>query len=672
MSICSCLFLLSCSHKEKVELNRLSKASSPYLREHADNPVDWYEWGDEALERAAREGKPLIVSIGYASCHWCHVMEDETFMDTAVARVMNENFIAIKIDREERPDIDQIYLTAAQLISGNAGWPLNAFALPDGRPFYAATYFPKKQWLRLLEQVADTYANDQRTLRTQASELTKGVRIQDPFITEEEPAKKNFNELYANWQAQIDGDAGGLRGAPKFPLPSVWQSLLQHHYLTGDSAAIRAVTTTLDAMAGGGIYDHLAGGFARYSIDSLWRVPHFEKMLYDNAQLVSVYSNAFQVTANPRYKQVVQQTLDFIAEELTSEDGAFFSSLNADSEGEEGKFYVWTKAEIERELDRAQVDVVIQHFGITAEGNWERGKNVLYRNNNTSFDVPDEVRKWLRSARNRRVKPSIDTKVLTSWNALMIKGYIDAYFAFQDQSYLKTALHAADYLEKHHAEKSGHVWRIKTEDRSVEGFLDDYALLASAYTDLYQATFELTWLQRAKEITDYTLAHFRDNNSGLFYYTLDTMTNQIAPKIEVSDQVIPSSNSVIAEVLFQLGELYDASVYRDQFEAMIARISSEGLQTPYYANWMRVMELHASKPYQVAVVGTEAAERARSLFSNYLPNALPLGGTSENLPLLENKSVEGKTIIYVCRDRVCKQPVERIEDALKQMKPENR
>jgi uncharacterized protein YyaL (SSP411 family) len=320
--------LTSCEKKIKSTFsNRLADASSPYLREHADNPVDWYEWGDEALAKAQREGKPLLISIGYASCHWCHVMEAETFMDTAVARIMNENFISIKIDREERPDIDQIYINAAQLISGNAGWPLNAFALPDGRPFFAATYFPKDQWVRLLKQVADSYASDERSLRKQAAEITKGIRTSEAWLPASDStvtSAASQQSIYEQWRPYMDTQFGGLAGSPKFPMPVIWEFMLQYHYVTNEPSALSLVTATLDGMRRGGIYDHLRGGFARYATDSLWRVPHFEKMLYDNAQLVKLYAQAYQVTKNHEYENVVRETIAFIETELTSREGLYY------------------------------------------------------------------------------------------------------------------------------------------------------------------------------------------------------------------------------------------------------------------------------------------------------------------------------------------------------------
>ncbi|HTE29216.1 MAG TPA: thioredoxin domain-containing protein [Chryseolinea sp.] len=670
--------LVSCATKTSEHAsNRLSKASSPYLREHADNPVDWYEWGDEALSKSQREGKPLIVSIGYASCHWCHVMEAETFMDTAVARVMNENFVCIKVDREERPDIDQIYINAAQLISGNAGWPLNAFALPDGRPFFAATYFPKPQWLQLLKQVAETYASDEQALRRQAAAVTKGIKTLDEFalIDSTTTARIDAESIYANWYPYFDRRYGGLSGAPKFPMPVIWESVLQHYHLTGDTLALNRTISTLDEMSSGGIYDHLGGGFARYSTDSLWRIPHFEKMLYDNAQLVSVYAQAFKITGDQRYEKIVRGTLDFIGRELRSQDGGFFSSINADSEGEEGKFYVWSKQEIDKLLDNRSAMLVSKVFNVTAEGNWEAGKNVLFKKPSPALPHADEevlenACKTLLSRRNKRIKPTTDEKILTSWNALTIEGYLHAYTAFGNREYLEGALKCATFLEKNRVDNNGHVWRVSNEGHpSIEGFLDDYAFLARAYIQLYQCTFDIHFLTVARSILDYAISNFYDAQSELYYFSLDKSARQIASKIEVADEVVPSSNAVFADVLYLLSEYFQNDGYREKYDAMLRRVSEKlDGNGPYYASWVRLAERESTKPYEVAIIGPEAEKKRKLLSRHYLPTAILLGGQAENLPLLENKLLAGKTMIYVCRDRTCKLPVEDVGKAVAQMK----
>jgi uncharacterized protein len=680
---------LACEPKERSQSfhNRLARASSPYLLEHADNPVDWYEWGNEALSKAKQEGKPLIISVGYASCHWCHVMEEETFMDTAVARIMNESFVSIKVDREERPDVDQVYINAAQLTSGNAGWPLNAFALPDGRPFYVATYFPKDQWKGLLNQILQTYRSDSRSLTRQAEAITQGIRASDAItIPGNQPGQynqKTYQEIFSNWESSIDFKSGGLIGAPKFPMPVVWEFMLQNHYLTGNKKSLEAVATTLDELAKGGIYDHIAGGFARYATDADWKVPHFEKMLYDNAQLVSLYAHAQQVSPNENYSKVIRETLDFVKSELTSPEGGFYSSLNADSEGEEGKFYIWTKAEIEKLLDKKSATLFLSYYNISDSGNWEQGKNILFKkisDGEFARELPLSqqelnsilltAKETLQKARNKRVHPRRDDKILTAWNALMLTGYLDASFSLGDETYIDAAITNARFLERSMIRDKGRLWRSYKDGKpGIDAFLDDYALLAKAYIKLYEATFDIHWLEVSRTITDYAIKHFQDKTSGMFYYVSNESEQLIAKKIELTDNVIPSSNSVMADVLYRLGEYYDQDTYRATSQSMVNQISKNIKSGPYYANWAAVMGMMAYQPFEVAVVGNDALKKSRALQRHYLPTALFMGGVKENLPLLKNKLGPGETIIYVCRDKICRMPVQDVNEALKQLHP---
>ena len=682
-------FLQGCGERDRnanSDLNRLQNSGSPYLREHADNPVNWYEWGDDALQKAKDENKPLIISIGYAACHWCHVMEEETFMDTAVARFMNENFVSIKIDREERPDIDQIYLDAAQLISGNSGWPLNAFALPDGRPFYAATYFPRENWMRLLQQVNNAYKSDHSNVVKQAEALTNGIKTNHAIDFPDTTLLHNENTYTAiveNWKPNFDFEKGGLTGAPKFPLPAVWEFLLQYHYLTGEEKPLNLVTTTLDGILEGGLYDVLAGGFARYAVDENWMVPHFEKMLYDNGQLVSLYSHAYQVTRKPTYKEAVEKTLRFIEGYMMSPEGGFYSSLNADSEGEEGKYYVWTKAEMENILDDVSENLLFEYYSISDSGNWEHGKNILFSRVSVEdftskkgisveeFNtVLSSAQSNLLQSRGKRIAPSLDDKILVSWNALMLQGYLDAYFALGKSEYLNAALRNGNFLAQNLLHDEGRLLRnFKDGNASINAFLEDYGLLARAFIHLYQATFDIVWLEKAKAMTDYAITHFSDTETGLFYYTPADAEDLIMRRIETADNVIPSSNAVMAEVLFLLGEYYSNNDYTIRSQSMMKKIAPAFTTGgPYYARWASLMGLMTYKPYEVAIVGKEASEKTRLMQSHYLPTAIYMGGHEENLPLLENKSVANRTIIYVCRDRICKSPEEMPEQALRQMR----
>jgi uncharacterized protein YyaL (SSP411 family) len=672
--------------KDTLVLNQLADAKSPYLRQHADNPVNWHEWGPEALKKASEENKPLLISIGYAACHWCHVMEHESFMDSSVATLMNENFIPIKIDREERPDIDQIYMNAVQLISGNGGWPLNAFALPDGRPYYAGTYYPTDQWKEVLQQMSDVYHNQYQKVEQQAELLTQSIRTEDVITVAGDSTivynKERYKAIFINWQSMIDYKKGGYSRSPKFPLPVGWEFLLQYHYLTGDDQALQAVTTTLDEMAKGGIYDQVGGGFARYSTDAEWFAPHFEKMLYDNGQLVSLYAHAYKVTKNEAYAAVVRETLAFVEREMTSHEGGFYASLNADSEGEEGKFYVWTKEEIENTLDPETSKLIIAYYNITSSGNWEDDDNILYRDkakNDFAQKSDLSIVEWNRilsqakaqllSKRSERIRPSTDDKILTSWNALMIVGYIDAYLALGDKAYLQTAIANAKFLEQNMIMPDGSLWRnYKEGDANISAFLDDYALLADAYIQLYQATFDMHWLDLSKKLTDYAIDHFRNDDSGMFFYTSDLSENLIARKMEITDNVIPASNSIMANVLYKLGLYYYDKTYTSMTQTMLNHVQEDLSQGgPYYANWARLLGMMAYEPFEVAIMGTQASSLSLAMQKSYLPTAIYMGGTLENLPSLENKMIQGEGTIYVCKHRVCKLPVTDVEAALAQM-----
>ncbi|MDF1559598.1 MAG: thioredoxin domain-containing protein [Bacteroidales bacterium] len=666
--------------------NNLIHESSPYLLQHAHNPVNWYPWGDEALKKAGDENKMLIISIGYSSCHWCHVMEHESFEDTTVARIMNEHFVSIKVDREERPDIDQLYMNAAYIMTGSGGWPLNVLALPDGKPFYAGTYFTRDNWIKVLEYFIDMQNNDPSGLVAQAENITKGIRSLDNIVVNQgtvQLKKGDFDEAFTKLRPYIDFKKGGINRAPKFPVPATWEYLLHYYSLSNDDDALKAVVSTLDNMASGGIYDHIGGGFARYSTDESWHVPHFEKMLYDNAQLISLYTHAWQLTKNPLYRQVVFETIDFIDNEMTSPDGGFYSSLDADSDGGEGKFYVWTKKEIVSALGK-EASLFIDYYNITDDGNWENGQNILYRSQSNSDVVRkynidagglknrlDKSRDTLMKVRGKRVRPGLDDKILTSWNALMLKGYVDAYRAFGEERFLKAALANAYFLTENAINQNNEITRnSKSGKSSVPGMLDDYAFTVSAFIDLYQATFDEKWLYRAKELAEYTIQHFSDSASGMFWYTSDDHSELIARKMEITDNVIPSSNSEMAMNLYLLGMFFDNEAYTMRARQMLKNVNEDMTGNIFsYANWGR-LGIHSVRPlYEVAIVGPDWDAVRKTMDNSYLPDAIFLGGRNEGtLSLLRNKLVPGQTTIYVCADKTCRIPVTDAEQALKQMK----
>ncbi|MFC2112182.1 thioredoxin domain-containing protein [Bacteroidota bacterium] len=665
--------------------NKLIHESSPYLLQHAHNPVNWYPWGEEALSKAKQENKMLIISIGYAACHWCHVMEHESFEDTAVARIMNENFIAIKVDREERPDVDQVYMNAVNLISGRGGWPLNAFALPDGKPFYAGTYYTKDDWVKVLNYFTGMYKDQPESLSEQAEKVSEGIRSLEYIPMNEDVPAFTMDQAGNTVRGLISGmdlRKGGINRAPKFPMPGVWEYLLHYNYLSREEKALESAKITLDNMAWGGIYDHVGGGFARYSTDANWHVPHFEKMLYDNGQLVSLYSHAWQITGNPLYKDVVYETLEFIRREMTSGQGGFYSSLDADSEGEEGKFYVWTQEEIEKVLGK-DAELFIEYFNITPEGNWEDGKNIPFRDGSDDKLAeklglsPPQIQKkifvqksQLLKAREKRVRPGLDDKILSSWNALMLRGYVDAYTAFNDQKFLDAAVRNAEFLLQNAISESGEMTRNHKEGKStIHGFLDDYAFTISAFIGLYQATFDERWLSTANKLTAYSMEHFHDQNSGMFFYTHKEHSKLIARNMEISDNVIPGSNSEMAKNLFILGHYYYNEDYLRISEQMLANVQEDMQKNVFYfSNWA-ILELNfINKPYEVVILGDEYGSFQKELNNKYMPDAILSGGKQEgDLALHKNKLQEKQTTIYVCRGKMCKLPVITVSQALEQI-----
>lgn len=648
--------------------NRLINENSPYLLQHAHNPVNWYPWGDEAFGKARTENKLVLVSIGYAACHWCHVMEHESFEDEEVAAVMNEHFVCIKVDREERPDIDQVYMDAVQLLTQRGGWPLNCFALPDGRPVYGGTYFPRNNWIEVLQSLHHVFVNEYDKVVEQANAITAGLSDISPLLTTQ--SLQDFDPAYVDKYfktlvSAFDLVEGGSKGAPKFPMPVIYEFLIRYYFQTKNTKVLDFVNLTLDKMALGGIYDQLGGGFARYSTDERWFAPHFEKMLYDNAQLVSLYSKVYKITKNENYKNIVIQTLEFIERELTSPDGAFYSSLDADSEGEEGKFYVWSRQEIDSLLGERS-DEFCKYYQVTQEGNWEPGKNILFPDEfPPESPVLLECKQILLTERAKRIRPGLDSKILCSWNALMIEAWLDAYTAFNNRDYYEKALTGAVYLEQNNLEK-GKVWRVNQNGKLINGFLDDYAYLSKAYLRLFQISCNEKWLQTARTIADHAITHFADKDTGMFFYTSDEDTPLAVRKHELHDNVTPSSNAVMANVLLELGRYYEHEPYRDRAVKMLKNVSESILQYAWYhAVWARVVCELTYPAFEVAITGPLAREKVQELESQYLPHLLICGSPVESfLPLLEKRFKPGETWLYVCENRSCKLPVTSTEAVL--------
>ena len=662
--------------------NQLIHESSPYLLQHAHNPVNWYSWGHEALEKAKKENKLIIVSIGYAACHWCHVMEHESFEDENVAVFMNEHFVSIKVDREERPDIDQVYMNAVQLMTGRGGWPLNCITLPDGRPIYGGTYFPSTQWLDVLSQILNFVKQFPDKTESQASSLTKNLQTNELVISGSPVQEFMMNDLdtiVSKWKNQMDYINGGQNGSPKFPLPVGDMFLLQYHAITGDPEVLTAINLSLTKMANGGIYDQIGSGFSRYSTDEKWKVPHFEKMLYDNAQLVSLYSMAYQQTKEAKYKVIVEDTLEFVQRELSRAEGGFYSSIDADSEGVEGKFYVWTYKELIDILGN-QANLFIDYFNITENGNWEDGNNILFTSENstslskkyniTTVELNEKLsvfKQTLLKFRNKRIHPGLDDKILTSWNGLMIKAFADAYRVFNKPLYLEIATKNADFiLDKLKTSENKLHRNFNNGKASINGFLDDYAFVIEAFISLYKATFDEKWLSEAMNLTHYSLSHFYDSNSGMFYYTSDLDPALIARKMELSDNVIPSSNSTLAKNLFQLGHYFYKDDFIEKAKIMLSNVKQNIMDIGIYgANWDILMLWCAVEPFEVAIVGKNSEKLRTEIESHFLANIILSGGSSESkLPILEGKYVENETLIYICKNKACYQPVNNVTDAL--------
>ena len=664
--------------------NALQHETSPYLLQHANNPVNWYPWGEEALAKARAENKLILVSIGYSACHWCHVMEHESFEDEAVAEIMNRYFVSIKIDREERPDIDQIYMYAVQLMTGSGGWPLNCICLPDQRPIYGGTYFRKEDWKKLLLNLAAFWEQKPAEAEDYAVKLTEGIRESEKitFLNKEtDYSQDDLKAIYQAWTAYFDWKEGGYNRAPKFPLPNNWSFLLRYAHLMNDEQADAITHFTLQKMAFGGIYDHIGGGFARYSVDERWHVPHFEKMLYDNAQLVSLYTEAYQHEAQDLYKQVVQETLAWVEREMRAENGGFYSALDADSEGVEGKFYTFTKEEIDHLLG-ADAAIFNSYYNLTDAGNWEEERtNVLFRNLKDTelarqfgmsadelIEVIKRSKERVFQYREQRVKPGLDDKILASWNGMMLKAYADAYRVFGNPEYLYSAIKNAEFLLKNMCSPDGALYRnFKAGKSTIPAFLDDYAFVAEGLTALYEASFDEKWLQKAKLLADYAIAHFADESSGMFFYTSDRAEALIARKQEIMDNVIPASNSVMAHVLMKLGHLYDESAFLARAEQMLRNVHPK-IKTygSAYSNWANLLLNQVFGYNEIAITGNDFEQKRAELDRYYIPNKILLGGSAGSLPLLQDKWGD-ETRIFVCRNKTCQLPVTQVSEALKQI-----
>ncbi|GAB3802827.1 thioredoxin domain-containing protein [Spirosoma humi] len=684
--------------------NQLQYETSPYLLQHAENPVNWYPWGEEALNKAIDEDKPILVSIGYSACHWCHVMEWESFEKETVAEVMNQHFVCIKVDREERPDVDAIYMDSVQAMGVQGGWPLNVFLMPDAKPFYGVTYLPQKNWMHLLDSIRTAFDEHRTDLAQSAEGFARELNLTDAErygLSENDPlfSPETLEVLYRKVAVKSDDEKGGLRRAPKFPMPSVWRFLLRYYDVTvatgtDNESALHQVKLTLDRMALGGLYDQLGGGFARYSTDADWFAPHFEKMLYDNGQLLTLYAEAYSLTRSPLYKHVIYQTVGFLQRELLSPEGGFYSALDADSEGVEGKFYTFTTPEL-RETLGADYDWFAELYNLTEEGNWDPGHgghrtNILHRTE--SDDSFAERMGWsladlnvrldathtrLLRIRNERIRPGLDDKILCSWNGLMLKGLATAYRVFGEPEFLTLALRLAYFLlKKMRDSRNGRLWHTYKNGRARQpAFLDDYAAVIDGLLALYQATFTESWLTEADQLMQYVLTNFADSEvdeltgpDPMFFFTDKNGEELIARRKELFDNVIPASNSMMAENLYALSLLLDRPHYAERADQMLGRIQPLVQQNAdYLTNWASQFALRARPTAEIAIVGPEADRFRAELDAEFYPNKV-LCGTSDTseLPLLQQRgSINGQTAIYVCYNRACQLPVTSVAEVWK-------
>lgn len=670
--------------------NSLVNETSPYLLQHAHNPVDWNAWNDEVLKKAKDENKLILISIGYAACHWCHVMEEECFEDEEVAEVMNANFINIKIDREERPEIDQVYMDALQMMTGSGGWPLNIVALPDGRPFWGATYVQKENWIKVLSQLSDLYQKEPDKIIGHAQKLAEGIKainLVENKIGADIISVSEIDKAVSNWSQHFDTFLGGYKRAPKFMMPVNLNFLLHYSTAQKDSEIKEYVNTTLTKMAWGGIFDHVGGGFSRYSVDTKWHVPHFEKMLYDNGQLVSLYSKAYAESKNPLYKEVVERTIDFVTEELLDEKGGFYSSLDADSltedgELEEGTFYVWQEEEL-KSLLKDDFDVFKDYFNINSYGHWEHNNYVLIRDASDEKIAkkhnihPEELKKivtrslaTLKPYREKREKPRLDDKILTSWNGLMLKGLIDAYRYLEDEEFLNLGLKNADFILKNLVKDDGGLSHNHKNGKStINGYLEDYASVIDSFIALYEVTFDEKWITEAQKLTEYCIQNFFNVKSGMFFFTSKQDDIIIRRTIEKVDNVVPASNSIMGQNLLRLSKLYPETAYEIIAVQMLKNIQDNfEKNATSYANWLQLTLMVEQPFYEVAIVGEDFEKMAYQIRSNYLPNTILTGTSKEgNIKLLTNRYVADKTLAYVCQQGACKLPLSQSKEVLTQL-----
>ncbi|MEO7394664.1 MAG: thioredoxin domain-containing protein [Chitinophagaceae bacterium] len=665
--------------------NKLIHETSPYLLQHANNPVNWFPWSEEALQKAKKENKPILVSIGYSACHWCHVMERESFEDEATAKIMNEHFINIKIDREERPDLDHIYMDAVQAITGSGGWPLNVFLTPDAKPFYGGTYFPpskaynRPSWQDTLHGVAQAFNERRHEIDAQAENLTAHIiqsgsfGRQGPTDSEKTFSSEKNEEAMQALLKSADREWGGFGKAPKFPQTFSIQFLLRYHHITKNEEALRQALLSLDKMIQGGIYDQVGGGFSRYSTDTEWLAPHFEKMLYDNALLVSVLSEAYQLTKKTRYKEVIEETIDFIQRELLHQEKGFYAALDADSEGVEGKFYVWDVEEV-KDLVGKNATFFCEYYDITAHGNWEE-KNILRvkepielfaSKKNISIEELKEIfkkcRHQLLESRHKRIRPQLDDKIILGWNALMNTACSKAFAATGNETYRQLAINNMDFIFTRFVNVDGksfhHTW--KNDIAKYPAFLDDYAYLIQALIHLQEITANKKWVIKANAIAEFVLENFSDAETSYFFYTPLGQQDVIVRKKEMYDGAIPSGNSVMAENLYRLSILFDKNEWRYKALEMVQSLAGAITRYPTsFGNWANLLQEIIVGTNEIAVVGEDYSTIHEEILAKYIPHRVLMASKTDDksFPLLVEKKANRLTTIFLCRNYTCLNPV---------------
>jgi len=667
-------------------MNQLISETSPYLLQHANNPVHWKAWNKESLALAQKNNKLIIISIGYSACHWCHVMENESFENNEVAETMNQYFINIKVDREERPDVDAIYMKAIQIMTGRGGWPLNVVALPDGRPVWGGTYFRKDEWISTLEKLQHIYQSSPEKMIEYAEKLQLGINSLNFSNTETTSDLLNQNciePLIEKWKKSFDWDFGGMARAPKFMMPNNYKFILRYGHQENKQDLLDFVNLTLTKMAFGGLFDTVDGGFSRYSVDMKWHVPHFEKMLYDNGQLISLYADAYKLTQNPLYKEVIEKTLQFVSRELINYENGFYCALDADSLDqnghlEEGAFYVWNQSNLEKIINE-DFHLFSQVFNVNEFGYWENNNYVLIQNQDLETiaksnkiklsALQNKKKNWeklLFNEREKRSKPRLDDKSLTSWNALMLKGYIDAFKALGDEKYLEIATKNAHFIiDKLLLPEGNLLHNYKNGNANINGYLEDYCFVIEAFISLYEVTIDEEWLRISKQLTDYCFDHFYDETAQFFSFTSKNDEPLIANHFETEDNVIPASNSVMANNLFQLSVYFQNQYYESICMKMLKKIIPNIDYPSAYSNWLNVLLNYSEQQKELGVCGEMALEYLSKINREYRPNLLVAGANKiSELPFLKDRYVENEMLFYVCQNQTCQLPTSNFNEVL--------